>query len=73
MPLTILLFLAYSAFCYWVIVMDGAESLDSWKSFFLLGWFAASLTPSELKFYVGISWLAGLVLTLFQLFSGAGG
>jgi hypothetical protein len=73
MMLLVALFLVYSAFCFWVIVLDGAETLEGWKSFFLLDWFAASLTPTELKFYVGISWLAGLVLIFVQLFSGSSG
>lgn len=63
-------FLAYSAFCYWVIVLDGAETLDGWGAFAIFGLFAATLTPSELKFHVGISWLASLVLSLFLFFSG---
>jgi len=67
--LTFVPFLAYSVFCYWVIFRDGAEALEGWGAFALMGWFAASLTPSELKFYVGISWLAGLVMTLFFFFS----
>ena len=71
--LIVLSFLAYTAFCYWVIVMDGAEVLDGWGAFALLGWFAASLTPSELKFYVGISWLASLVVSLVLFFSGTPG
>ena len=32
---TILGFLLYSAFCYWVIFMDGADELEGWKSFFI--------------------------------------
>ena len=66
----VLAFVGYSVFCFWVIVLDGAEVLEGWKSFFLFDWFAASLNVTELKFYVGISWLASLVLLLFQLFSG---
>ena len=73
MAMVILLFLAYTAFCYWAIVLDGVEALETWKTFFLFGWFAASLTPTELKFYLGISWLASMVLTLIQLFSGTAG
>lgn len=69
----ILLFLAYTAFCYWAIFMDGVEALDTLKTFFLFGWFAASLTTQELKFYLGISWLAGLVFTLISAFSGTSG
>lgn len=71
--LPILLFLAYTAFCYWAIVLDGVEALDTWKTFFLFGWFAASLTSRELKFYLGISWIGGLVVTLIHLFSGTTG
>ncbi len=67
----VLSFLVYSAFCYWVVFMDGADVLEGWKSFFLLGWFAAALTPDELRFYVGLSWLVGLVVTLMQYFSAA--
>jgi len=64
------MFLAYSAFCFWVIFLNGADVLEGWKSFFLFGWFEASLTVTELKFYIGISWLASLIFMLFQLFSG---
>ncbi len=67
----IVMFLVYTAFCFWVVFMDGAEVLEGWKSFFLLGWFAASLTAQELKFYVGISWLAALVMLLVGLLSAA--
>ena len=68
--LVLLSFLVYSTFCYWVVVMDGADRLEGWKSFFLLGWFAASLTAAELRFYVGVSWLVGLVMTLVHFLSG---
>ena len=67
----VLAFLGYTAFCFWVIVLDGAETLEGWRSFLVFGWFAASLTSTELKFYVGISWLASLALLLFHLFGGA--
>lgn len=63
-------FIVYTVFCYWVIFRDGAEAIEGWKSFFIFSWFAATLTTSELRFYVGISWLASLVLLLFHLFSG---
>ncbi|WP_339828650.1 hypothetical protein [uncultured Arenimonas sp.] len=66
-----LAFGVYSAFCFWVIFMDGADTIEGWKSFFLIDWFAASLTAQELKFYVGISWLASLAILLFFTFSGA--
>ena len=71
--ISVVVFLAYSAFCFWVIVLDGAEVLEGWGAFALMGWFAASLTPRELKFYVGISWIVSLLMTLISLFSGSTG
>ena len=69
--MAILGFLLYSAFCYWVIFMDGADELEGWKSLFIFSWFAASLTAQELKFYVGISWIASLAILPFTLLGGA--
>ena len=68
--MAILIFLLYSAFSFWVIFMDGADEIEGWKSFFLFSWFAASLTAQELKFYIGISWIASLVILLFNLLGG---
>jgi hypothetical protein len=64
----VLTFAIYSVFCFWVIFMDGADTIEGWKSFFILDWFAATLTAQELKFYVGISWIASLALVLFSVF-----
>jgi hypothetical protein len=71
--ISVVMFLAYSVFCFWVIFLEGAEVLEGWGAFALMGWFAATLTPRELKFYVGISWIAGLVVALIALFSGGSG
>ena len=65
------MFVLYSALCFWVIFLDGAETLEGWGAFALFGWFAASLTPSELKFYIGISWLVSLVFTLMAIFGSS--
>lgn len=64
-------FLVYSVFCFWVVFRDGAEVIEGWRSLFLFGWFASTLTTRELRFYVGISWLASLVGLLFALGSSA--
>ena len=64
-------FLLYSAFCFWVVFMDGADILEGWKSYFAFGWFAAMLNAQELRFYVGISWFASLVMLLISLFGGS--
>lgn len=66
-----LVFGLYTAFCFWVVFMDGADILEGWRSFFLLDWFASSLSAQELRFYVGISWLASLAALLFATLGGA--
>ena len=66
----LLFFAGYSVFCYWAIFLDGVETLEGWKSWILLGWFAAMLSAEQLKFYIGISWLAALAVLLFRLFGG---
>jgi len=66
----ILAFLVWSAVCYWIIVLDGATTIEGWKSFFLFGAFVASLTPTEIKFYFGISWVGSLVMLIVSLVSG---
>ena len=71
--MSVILFLVYSVFCFWVVFLEGAEVLEGWGAFAVFGLFAASLTPTELKFYVGISWIAGLVMLLVTLFSGGSG
>jgi hypothetical protein len=62
-----LFFLGWSVFCWWVIFRDGATALEGWASFFVLGWRAAALTADELKLYVGISWIASLVVFVVSL------
>lgn len=66
----ILDFLVWTGVCYWVIVLDGATTIEGWKSFFLFGPWEATLTPQELKFYFGISWIVSLVMLVVALASG---
>ncbi len=58
----LLLFVAYSIFCWWVVFWDGAEVLEGWKAALLFDWAAATLTASELRIGTCISWLMMLVL-----------
>ena len=64
----LLSFLAYSAFCAWIVFWDGAETLEGWKAGLLLDWFAATLTASELRVGTVISWIAALAILLFSYF-----
>jgi len=61
-------FLLYSAFCYWVAFKDGADVIEGWKSFFAFGWLAPVLNAQQLRFYAGVSWVASLVVLLFNVF-----
>jgi hypothetical protein len=64
-------FLAYSAFCWWVVFWDGAEVLEGlkgWKAWLVLDWFESTLTASELRIGAVVGWLAALVLLLFHYF-----
>ena len=65
--MAILGFIAYSIFCWWMIFRDGAEVIEGWKSAIFVDLFAATLTARELRFYVGIGWVFGLLALLVVL------
>ncbi len=67
MILSVILFIAYSAFCWWVVFWDGAEVLEGWK-----GWLVDSpslMTTRELRIGTAISWLTAVVIGLIAYFS----
>ena len=65
MPILLVVsFLAYSAFCWWVVFWDGAELLEGWKAGVLFDWFSAALTADELRFGMAVSWVVVLVVGL---------
>lgn len=66
----LVLFVAYSLFCFWVIFRGGAEALAGSRTS-LLGRLAGTLSAEELRLYVSLSWLAGLAGCVFLF--GAGG
>jgi hypothetical protein len=61
-------FLIYSAFCWWVVFLDGAEILEGWKVSLVFDWAAGVLTASELRVGVAISWFAALIIGLVSYF-----
>jgi hypothetical protein len=67
MVVSIILFVAYSAFCCWAIFMRGAEVLDK---FIISGQSGKPFTPRKLTLHIGIVWLLGPGLTLLQFFFG---
>lgn len=62
MAVLIAFFIAYTVFCVWVILLDGAEKVEGWRSFFLIDTFAPAWTSQEIRFYCAISWISGLVI-----------
>lgn len=69
MLITIISFSVYSAFCYWVVLLDGAEELEGWKSIFFFGWTAPGWTAREIRSCAAISWIAALIVLLVRIFS----
>ena len=68
----VLAFLAYTAFCSWVVVLDGAEVIGRLPSLWLYDWFLSTLTVTEIRFSVGIAWLMSLAMfLLFYIFPNA--
>ena len=67
MVIGIVLFLAYSAFCYWAIFMRGVEVLDQ---FIISGRSKKQFGPRKLKLYIAITWFLWLGITLLQVFFG---
>ena len=63
----LLAFAAHTVFSYWVVYRDGADYLEGWKAFFVLDWFAATLSAEGIRIYVMVSWWISLVGLLFAL------
>ena len=66
----VIAFIAYSAFCWWVVFWDGAEVLEGWKAALVFDWAAFALTADELRIGTAISWLTAIVIGLIAYFSG---
>ena len=65
--MAIVLFVTYSAFCFWAIFMRGVEVIDQ---FIISGRSSKTFGPRKLKLYIAVTWLLWLGLTLLQVFYG---
>lgn len=63
----IVLFLAFTVFCYWAIFMRGVDVLDQ---FIVSGQSSKHFGPRKLKIYIAVAWLLWLGLTLLQVLLG---
>ena len=67
MAVGIILFLAFSIFCYWAIFMRGVEVL---VQFIISGRSHKKFGPRKLKLYIAITWFLWLGITLLQVLFG---
>ena len=65
--MAIAIFLAYTAFCAWVVFGNGADVLEGWKAALLVDLWAGLLSAGQLRVYVALSWFAGLVGLVMSL------
>lgn len=59
--LWVLLFIAESLYCWWIICFGGAYKIEGWKSFFLIEWFALDWNAEQIRMYMLIIWVASLI------------
>lgn len=53
----IAMYLLSSLFYKWVLSWGGAKTIEGWKSFFLIGWFALDWNSEQIRLYALIGWL----------------
>lgn len=65
-----------AAFWLWILSFGGAEKIEGWKSFFIIGWFAALWTAEQLRLYalcilvLQVPWfIAGLLIPQWRGFA----
>ncbi len=63
----IVLFVAFSAFCFWAIFMRGVDVLDQ---YIISGRSSKRFGPRKLRLYIAVVWFLWLGLTLLQVFYG---
>ena len=61
----IVLFVAFSAFCFWAIFMRGVDVLDQ---YIISGRSSKRFGPRKLRLYIAVVWFLWLGLTLLQVF-----
>lgn len=68
-PAWILLFIANSVFCLWILRWGGAQWIEGWRApFFLETWWSFSWSEEQIKFFVLLCWLGQTLWFLVGLF-----
>ena len=65
----IAMYLLISLFSKWVISWGGAKTIEGWKSFFLIGWFALDWNSEQIRLYALIGWLVTTVIFIIGCFN----
>ena len=63
------MYLLISLFYKWVISWGGAKTIEGWKSFFLIGWFALDWNSEQIRLYALIGWLVTTVIFIIGCFN----
>ena len=65
----IAMYLLSSLFYKWVLSWGGAKTIEGWKSFFLIGWFALDWNSEQIRLYALIGWLVTTVIFINGCFN----
>lgn len=57
----ILSFAGFSVFCCWINYWGGAEWIEGWKSWFVIGWTPSEWSAEQIKLYFFCFWIIGLI------------
>jgi hypothetical protein len=61
-------YLLASLFWKWLYSWGGAEMIEGWKSFLVLGWFGPLLDAEMIRLYALIMWLLGTIWFVAGIF-----
>ena len=75
MTYTLLPWIAYHSvgvlFWLWVLKWGGAERIEGWRAWFLVGWFAGHWEAEQIRFYALLALVGECIWFLIGLFAPA--
>ena len=63
----VLSYLISSLICKWIISWGGAQTIEGWKSWWIIGWFAGSWSAEQIRLYTLLIWIISSVLFMVGL------
>lgn len=64
----IITYVLISLFCWWVVSYGGAQRLEGWLAFFVLGWFALDWRSEQIRLFVWVSWIMVTLIFVVGIF-----